>query len=132
VTTPPARLRVLISDDDPMIRDALRDVLQAEPDLEVVAVAVNADEAIELTRAHAPAVAVLDVRMPGGGGERAAQEIHRLSPTTRIMAFSAYGDTGALDEMRRLGVTEYVRKGVPNAEIVAAVRRLGGTAGSAG
>ena len=129
MSTPPARLRVLISDDDPMIRDALRDVLQAEPDLEVVAVAVDADEAIELTRAHVPAVAVLDVRMPGGGGQRAAREIRRLSPTTRIVAFSAYGDTGALEEMRRLGVTEYLRKGVPNTEIVAAVRRLGQAAG---
>jgi DNA-binding NarL/FixJ family response regulator len=132
VTGRPGPLRVLISDDDPMIRDALRDVLQAEPDLEVVAVAQDADEAIALTRAHSPAVAVLDVRMPAGGGPRAAREIRELSPATRIMAFSAYGDSGALEEMRRLGVTEYLEKGVTNAEIVAAVRRVGGAAAATG
>lgn len=125
--TTPSPLRVLISDDDPMIRDALREVLEAEPDFVVVAVAGDADEAIELTRTHGPAVAVLDVRMPGGGGPRAAKEIRELSPATRIMAFSAYGDSVALEEMRRLGVTEYLQKGVPNTEIVAAVRRLGTT-----
>jgi DNA-binding NarL/FixJ family response regulator len=129
--TTPSPLRVLISDDDPMIRDALREVLEAEPDFEVVAVAGDADEAIALTRAHGPAVAVLDVRMPGGGGPRAAREIRELSPATRIVAFSAYGDSVALEEMRRLGVTEYLQKGVPNTEIVATVRRLGSTTGQA-
>jgi DNA-binding NarL/FixJ family response regulator len=120
-----ARLRVLISDDDPMICDALREVLQAEPDLEVVAVAKDTDEAIALAERHAPAVAVLDVRMPGGGGARAAREIRDRSPDTRIVAFSAYPDRAAIDDMRRAGVSEYLLKGVANAEIVAAVRRLG-------
>jgi DNA-binding NarL/FixJ family response regulator len=121
----PAALRVLISDDDPMIRAALREVLEAEVDLEVVGVAQDADEAISLAERHSPAVAVLDVRMPGGGGSRAAREIFRRSPGTRILAFSAYNDTATIAEMRRAGVTEYVLKGVPNAEIVNAVRRVG-------
>jgi DNA-binding NarL/FixJ family response regulator len=125
VDTAPASLSVLISDDDPMIREALRDVLQAEPDLEVVAVARDTDEAIALAERHAPAVAVLDVRMPGGGGSRAAREIRLRSPGTRILAFSAYGDIGVADEMTSVGVTEYLLKGVTNAEIVAAIRRLG-------
>jgi DNA-binding NarL/FixJ family response regulator len=125
VNTAPAPLTVLISDDDPMIREALRDVLQAEPDLDVVAVAQDTDEAIALAERHAPAVAVLDVRMPGGGGNRAAREIRLRSPDTRILVFSAYGDIGAVAEMTRVGVTEYLLKGVTNAEIVAAIRRLG-------
>ncbi len=120
-----ARLRVLISDDDPMICDALREVLQAEPDLEVVAVAQHTDEAIALAERHTPAVAVLDVRMAGGGGARAAREIRHCSPDTRIVAFSAYADRAAIDDMRRAGASEYLLKGVANAEIVAAVRRLG-------
>jgi DNA-binding NarL/FixJ family response regulator len=123
--TTPTPLRVLICDDDPMIRDALRAVLEAEADLQVVGVAVDAEEAIALTRTHGPAVAVLDVRMPGGGGPHAAREIRRWAPATVMIAFSAYDDTDALDEMRRSGITEYVEKGAPNAEIVAAIRRLG-------
>jgi DNA-binding NarL/FixJ family response regulator len=124
MTTAQERLRVLISDDDPMICDALREVLQAEPDLEVVAVAQDTDEAIALAEAYAPAVAVLDVRMPGGGGPRAAREIMQRSPGTQIVAFSAHADRGAIDDMRRAGVTEYLLKGVANAEILAAIRRL--------
>jgi DNA-binding NarL/FixJ family response regulator len=118
-------LRVLIADDDPLIRDVLRDVLDDEPDMEVVAVASDAREAVELAERHLPAVVLLDVRMPFGGGAHAATEILQRAPGTRILAFSAYTDPGAVDEMRRAGVTEYVAKGVRNTELVAAVRRLG-------
>jgi DNA-binding NarL/FixJ family response regulator len=118
-------LTVLVCDDDLMVREALRDVLQAEPDLEVVAVACDTDEAITLAEKHTPAVAVVDLRMPGGGGTRAAQEIGVRSPGTRILVFSAYGDMGAVARLRRLGVTDYLLKGATNTEIVAAVRRLG-------
>jgi DNA-binding NarL/FixJ family response regulator len=117
-------LRVLISDDDPMIRDALRDVLEAESDIAVVAVARDADEAISLAERHSPAVAVLDVRMPGGGGPRAAREIRERSPGTRILAFSAYDDINTVAEMTQAGISEYLMKGAPNVEIIAAVRRV--------
>ncbi len=122
-------VRVLISDDDPMIRDALRELLEAQPDLAVVAVTKDADEAIEHTERLRPAVAVLDVRMPGGGGVRAAREIRERSPRTRILVFSAYNDFGGEAELSELGVIEYLVKGVPNAEIIAAVRRLGDSFG---
>ncbi|MBG0829982.1 response regulator transcription factor [Planomonospora sp. ID67723] len=117
---------MLIGDDEPMIREVLREVLQAEPDLDVVAVAPDAAETVRLAERHAPAVVILDVRMPGGGAG-AAREILRRSPGTRVMAFSAYGDTGIVAEMRRAGVADYLIKGVPNTEIVAAVRRLAAT-----
>ncbi|WP_217708590.1 response regulator [Nonomuraea rhodomycinica] len=117
-------LTVLIGDDEPMIRDVLSEVLQAEPGLSVVAVAGDAEEAIVLAERHAPRVAILDVRMPGGGGAHAARVIRDRCPGTRVLAFSAYGDAGAVEEMRRAGVTEYLLKGLPNTDIVAAVRRV--------
>jgi DNA-binding NarL/FixJ family response regulator len=120
----PTTLRVLISDDDPMIREALRDVLEAEADIAVVAVAQDADEAITMAEHHSPAVAVLDVRMPGGGGPRAAREIRVRSPGTRILAFSAYDDSNTVADMTRAGISEYLMKGASNVEIVAAVRRV--------
>jgi DNA-binding NarL/FixJ family response regulator len=119
------KVRVLIADDDPLIRDVLRDVLDEEPDLEVVAVASDAREAVELAELHSPSVVVLDVRMARGGGARAATEILQRAPGTRIVAFSAYTDAGAVDEMRRAGVTEYLAKGVRNTELIDVVRRLG-------
>ncbi|MET0237639.1 MAG: response regulator transcription factor [Kibdelosporangium sp.] len=121
-----SRLRVLVADDDPLIREALRDVLTAQPDLDVVAVAKDTDETIALTELHAPAVVVLDVRMPGGGGARAAREIGPRSPRTRILVFSAYADPAVIAEMKALGVTDYLLKGVTNAELVAAVRSVAG------
>jgi DNA-binding NarL/FixJ family response regulator len=126
-TNGPGLVTVLIADDDAMIRMALSEVLEAEADLHVVAAAGDAQEAVLLAAEHAPDVAVLDVRMPGGGGAHAAREIRARSPRTRLLAFSAYDDTGVADELKRLGVREYLIKGVTNAEIVAAVRRAGGT-----
>lgn len=119
------RLSVVISDDDPMVRDALRELLDAEPDFEVVAVARDADEAIDLVERHNPAVVVLDVRMPGGGGGRAAREIRLRSPNTGILALSTFADRGMFREIESAGVGEHLVKGVPNSDIVAAVRRLG-------
>lgn len=118
-------LRVLVADDDPMIRLALSEVLDAEADLQVVAIAEDAPQAVSLAETHTPDVAVLDVRMPGGGGAHAAKEIRIRSPRTQLLAFSAYDDSGTVDELKRLGVREYLIKGVTNAEIVAAVRRAG-------
>jgi DNA-binding NarL/FixJ family response regulator len=120
-----SELRVLISDDDVMIREVLKDVLDAESDIAVVAVAADVDEAIRLAEHHRPTVAVLDVRMPGGGGARAAREIARRSPGTAILAFSAYADRASIAGLAAAGVTEYLVKGAPNAAIVEAVRRLG-------
>lgn len=116
-------VRVLVADDDPMIRMALSEVIGAEADLLVVAVAEDARQAVLLAATHGPDVAVLDVRMPEGGGKRAAREIRVCSPRTQLLAFSAYDDTASAIELKRLGVREYLIKGVSNAEIVAAVRR---------
>lgn len=123
-------LRVLVADDDPMIRMALSEVLAAEPGLQVVAIAEDAVEAAELAAVHTPDVAVLDVRMPHGGGKHAAREIRTRSPRTQLLAFSAYDDSGAAEELKRLGVREFLVKGITNAEIVAAVRRAGAAVGA--
>ncbi|RZQ61357.1 response regulator [Amycolatopsis suaedae] len=119
---------VLIADDHPVIGAALCALLEPEPDLEVVGVAVDADEAISLAERHRPSVAVLDVRLPGGGGVRVARELRRRMPEVRLLAFSAHGDTGSIAQMTSAGVTEYLVKGTPNPEILAAIRRIGGAA----
>jgi DNA-binding NarL/FixJ family response regulator len=119
------QLRVLVADDDPMLRMALSEVLEAEVDLHVVATAEDAEEAVALAARHSPDVAVLDVRMPGGGASHPTREIRTTSPRTQLLAFSAYDDSGTAEELKRLGVREFLVKGITNAEIVAAVRRAG-------
>ncbi|MFF0049134.1 response regulator transcription factor [Streptomyces sp. NPDC005498] len=119
-----SRLRVILCDDNAILLDALREVVQAQPDLEVVGTASDAEEALHLVRRHKPDLVVLDVRFPGGG-HLVAQQIGRDSPATRMLAFSAYDDSSSMEQMSRAGVSGYLVKGVTNAEFLAALRRLG-------
>ncbi|MFD5074327.1 response regulator transcription factor [Streptomyces sp. NPDC058371] len=117
-------LGVILCDDNAMLLDALRDVVQAQPDLEVLGTASNAEQAIRLVRRHQPDLVVLDVRFPGGG-HTLAREIARCSPDSGIVAFSAYDDKGSVEEMKRAGASEYVLKGASNQDLLAVLRRVG-------
>jgi EAL domain-containing protein (putative c-di-GMP-specific phosphodiesterase class I)/CheY-like chemotaxis protein len=116
-----APLRVLLADDDETVRQALAELLDAEDSLELVGVAEDAAEAVDLAARLQPDVALLDVRMPAGGGRRAAREIRERSPGTRLVALSAYADRGAVVDMVGAGVVGYIVKGARGDEIVRAV-----------
>lgn len=89
--------------------------------LELVGSARDADEAITLAAAGRPDVALLDVRMPGGGGPRASREILRANPETRVIAYTAYEERASAVQMIQAGATSYVLKGSRAAEIVEAI-----------
>jgi signal transduction histidine kinase len=116
-------IRVVIAEDEPAVRDALADLVDSAPDMKVVGVASDADGAIELSLAERPDIALLDVKMPGGGGPRAAREIRAGSPETRVIALSAYDDRSTVVDMLRAGVAGYIVKGVPGTEILESLRR---------
>lgn len=116
-------IRVLIADDDETIRTTLARTLAAEPDIELVAAAKDADEAVRLARQHKPEVALLDVRMPGGGGQKAAKAIASASPRTVLVALSADEDAGPVTEMWERGVGEYVGKSAHMQDVIDAIRR---------
>ena len=105
-----------------MFRDTLRNVLRDAAGIEVVAVAGSADDAIRLAQQHRPAVAVVDVHLPGDG-LHAIRRLHQKAPAVRLVALCGLIDAPSETELRDLGVVEYVLKGVPNRKIVAAVRR---------
>ena len=115
--------RVLIADDQPEVREALELLVRAEPTFELIGLAEDADEAIELARCHNPDVALIDVKMPAGGGPRAAREIRECSPATRIVALSAYGDRSSVFEMLRAGAIGYLVKGASATEVHDAIAR---------
>jgi signal transduction histidine kinase len=123
VREPNGRITVLIAEDEPAVRAALSDLIEIEEGLELVGAAADAQEAIDLATEHRPDVALLDVKMPAGGGTRAAREIRALSPATRVVALSAYEDRTTVLDMLRAGAAGYLVKGTSAGEIVEAIRR---------
>jgi len=117
------RIRVLICDDDNIVREALADLISSEPSLDLVAQAQDTDTAIALAFSHRPDVVLIDVKMPGAGGVYAARQIRAGLPFTRILALSAYEDRRTVLEMIRAGAVGYLVKGSAPGEILEAIRR---------
>jgi EAL domain-containing protein (putative c-di-GMP-specific phosphodiesterase class I)/CheY-like chemotaxis protein len=117
-------IRVLIADDEPALRGALADLLEHEDDVVLIGSAGDADEAIALAGDERPDVALVDVSMPAGGGARAAREIARCSPDTRIIALSAFEDRPTVLEMLRAGAVGYLVKGTAGEEIVDSIQKV--------
>jgi DNA-binding NarL/FixJ family response regulator len=117
-----APIRVLIADDDRSVREALEELLMATPGMEVVAAVADADTAIEAAQRLRPDVALLDAKMPGGGGRRAASGIRQVCPSVRSVAYSAYGDRASVSAMLAAGVLGYVVKSALPEELLEAIR----------
>jgi signal transduction histidine kinase len=114
---------VLIAEDEDVVREALAELVGSDPQLEVAATARDAAEAVELAAHGRPDVALLDVKMPGGGGVHAAEELRKLHPGLPVIAFSAYQDRTTVLDMLRAGAVGYVVKGAPPEEILQAIHR---------
>ncbi|MFK0100152.1 response regulator [Streptomyces sp. NPDC091040] len=117
-------IRVLIADDEPMIRAGVRAVLATDPGIEVVAEAVDGHDAVELVRRHRPAVAVLDIRMPGINGIDAAAEIHSAVPTTRIVMLTTFGEDDYILQALGGGAAGFLIKSGEPEELIAGVRAV--------
>ena len=119
-------IRVLIADDEPALRGALAELLAHEDHVILIGSAGDADEAIQLADDGQPDVALVDVKMPAGGGPRAAREIVRVSPATRVIALSAFEDRLTVLEMLRAGAVGYLVKGTGADEILDSIERVMG------
>jgi EAL domain-containing protein (putative c-di-GMP-specific phosphodiesterase class I)/DNA-binding NarL/FixJ family response regulator len=123
------RVRILVADDDDLIREAVVDLLGSEPEMEVIGVAADAITAIALAARTLPDVALVDVRMPGGGGPEAAIGIRRASGLTKVVAYSVYHDPASIRKMIRAGAVGYVVKGASIDEVLEAIRLAANGAG---
>jgi two-component system response regulator DesR len=122
------RITVVLADDQDAIIDALRRLFAEQPDIELVGAGRNAEEALKLCMEHEPDVAVLDVRMPQGGGAVAAVEIKSRGLRTRVVALSAFDDNATRDHMMTSGAVSYVLKDRPVTELLKAIRDAAGSA----
>lgn len=116
-------IRLMLADDEAPILEAMSELVSADPHIDLVGTARDAGEAIDLAELHEPDVALLDVRMPGGGGSRAAREIRRRSPETRIVALSASTDPRTVVSMVRAGAVGYVGKDQSADDVLRAIHR---------
>ena len=117
-------IRVLLADDHRLMREALRSILENEMHMEVVALAANGREALDLTAEVKPDVVVMDVHMPVLNGIDATREIAAISPETRIIALSMYRDSLYVAEMFRAGAHGYVIKHSAIDELDSAIRTV--------
>ncbi|MFF3299427.1 response regulator [Streptomyces sp. NPDC002908] len=117
-------IRVLIADDEPMIRAGVRAVLATAPDIEVVAEAVDGHDAVELVRRHRPAVAVLDIRMPGLNGIDAAAEIRDVAPAIGVVMLTTFGEDDYILRALGGGAAGFLIKSGDPEELIAGVRAV--------
>ncbi|MFD8535257.1 response regulator [Streptomyces rubrogriseus] len=121
-------IRVLIADDEPMIRAGVRAVLATAADIEVVAEAADGHDAVELVRRHRPAVAVLDIRMPGLNGIDAAAEIRTAVPGTGVIMLTTFGEDDYILQALGGGAAGFLIKSGEPEELLTGVRAVAGGA----
>jgi two-component system, NarL family, response regulator NreC len=117
-------ITVVVADDHEIVREGIRLVLDAEPDIEVVAETADADEAARRTTGHKPAVLVLDLNMPGRPSMEVIPEIRESSPATAVIVLTMQKEPAFAREALRRGARGYVLKHSAGAELVGAVRAV--------
>jgi DNA-binding NarL/FixJ family response regulator len=119
----PLVTRILVADDHPIVRSGLKKVLDAQPDMQVVAEAEDGADAVKKALAGDLDVAILDVSMPKTTGIQAAEELHKRKPELKLLMLSMYDSEQFLFESLRAGASGYVLKSDADHDIVDAVRR---------
>ncbi|MEU3558564.1 response regulator transcription factor [Kitasatospora sp. NPDC006786] len=122
MTTAP--IRVLLADDEPMIRAGLRAVLTTDPGIEIVAETGDGREAVELVRRHRPDVAVLDIRMPGTDGITAAAEIRRNGLASGVLMLTTFGEDDYILRALSGGANGFLIKSGEPEELLAGVHAV--------
>ena len=117
-------IRLLLADDQALVRGALAALLDLEGDLDVVAEVGRGDEVLAAVERTAPDVALLDVEMPGMDGIVVAEQLHRSYPNVRILMVTTFGRPGYLRRAIDAGASGFVVKDTPARELADAVRRV--------
>lgn len=119
-------IRVLLADDDEMVRAGVRAILATDPAIEVVAEAGDGREAVELTLAHRPDVALLDIRMPRLDGLAAGAEIIRAAPSVAVAILTTFGEDAYLARALDDGARGFLLKSGNPRELIAGVHAIAG------
>jgi len=124
MTPPGAVIRIVLADDHVTVRQGLKLLIEAQPDMQVVAEASDGSGAVEHARALKPDVVVMDISMPGVNGLVATRALRAQVPDTAVVILTRHGDDAYLQELLRAGAAGYVLKQSPAAELLQAVRAV--------
>jgi two-component system response regulator DesR len=116
-------IRVLLAEDQAMVRGALAALLTLEGDIEIVAEVGRGDEVAAVALATKPDVALLDIEMPGCDGITAAAALHSKLPSCRVLILTTFGRPGYLRKAMESGVVGFLLKDAPSAQLATAIRR---------
>jgi two-component system response regulator DesR len=117
-------IRLLLADDQALVRGAMAALLDMEPDLRVVAEVGRGDEVVDAVRLHGVDVALLDVEMPGLDGVAAARELRSAVPACRVLMVTTFGRAGYLRRAMAAGAGGFVVKDTPARQLADVVRRV--------
>ena len=117
-------IRVVLAEDQAMVRGAFAQLLDLQPDVTVVATAGDGDEALAAVAQHRPDVLLTDIEMPGRTGLDVAAELSRLGDPVRVLIITTFARSGYLRRAMESGVAGYVLKDAPIADLVSALRRV--------
>jgi two-component system, NarL family, response regulator DesR len=117
-------IRVLLAEDQAMVRGALAALLIREPDIEIVAEVARGDEVVGAALATRPDIALLDIEMPGSDGLTAAQALREALPTCHSVILTTFGRSGYLHRAMESGAVGFLLKDAPASELAVALRRV--------
>jgi two-component system response regulator DesR len=117
-------VRVLLAEDQAMVRGAIAALLALEEDIEIVAQASRGDEVVALALKSGPDVALLDVEMPGGDGLDAAAALREKLPSCRVIILTTFGRAGYLKRAMENGAAGFLLKDSPSSELAKAIHRV--------
>lgn len=118
------KIRILIADDHPVVREGLAGMLAGQADFEVVGLAADGPTAVTLTLSLSPDVTLMDLRMPGLDGVGAIEAIKKVTPTAHILVLTTYDSDADIVRAIEAGATGYLLKDAPREELFRAIRAV--------
>jgi DNA-binding NarL/FixJ family response regulator len=122
--TRPDKIKILLADDHPLMRTALRDLIEQEEDLLVVGEAGDGSEAVRLTEALEPDVVIMDISMPVMNGVEATKKIKDLKPETSVLILTVHTDIHTIFSILQAGASGYLVKSIYGPQVIRTIRSL--------
>jgi NarL family two-component system response regulator LiaR len=120
----PQEIRILLVDDHPLVRRALRDILEKEPDLRVIGEAGDGRQAIDMTEEHQPDIVIMDISMPVLNGVEATKQIKAANPMTSVLILTVHTDVETIFSILQAGASGYLVKSIFGPEVIHTIRAV--------